>query len=239
MRNKVVYPGFAPRSQEDVFRTPGPFLLFFIGLPLCAQITDDGARPADNKARPSIAVRILRPFRTPTPGRITERERIREYLISVAGPGRILASAASAGLSQAAGGPLEWEQGASGYFKRFGGSMGYFGVRETIAYALPVPLREDNRHFASGKTEVWARVGHAASGGVLARHPDGRVRLSFSTLAGVTGGAVISRMWAPPSRAGGSYVVRTEAFGLAASAAFNIFREFTPDLIRKLERSKK
>ncbi len=140
----------------------------------------------------------------------------------------------SAGIDQWKDKPEEWEQGASGYGKRFGNIVGQYSIQRTVTYGLASALHEDNRYFNSGKTGVWPRTGYALASGILARHDDGSRNVSVSQLGGVAAGAFLSRLWQPSSQnSPGDGAI---SFGLTMSSnmAFSVVKEFLPDLGRAI-----
>jgi hypothetical protein len=183
-------------------------------------------------SQPGLVERIFRrlePETTYSP--LTQKQRLREYAYGTFGPFAILVNAASAGVSQELHSPPEWGGGMKGYANRFANNMGVFAVQGTITYALSSTLHEDNRYFASGNSGVIRRGLHAALSPFEARRRDGRVGFSYSNVTGVVGASLISRTWSPPSWRGGENIGRTIAFTFAGQAAFNLFREFLPDLL--------
>ena len=111
-----------------------------------------------------------------------------------------------------------------------GNSLATHIVAKSIEYGGSELLHEDNRYFASGKTGI-RRVWHAALGPFEARRDDGSVGFSYSNVGGVLGGSAASLAWAPPSYRTAGHVGESVGFTFAVQAAFNVFREFLPDLL--------
>src|SRR5215213_9597308 len=61
-----------------------------------------------------------------------KHQRFRRYVKSMVGPFRLGRTAFSAGINQWRDNPEEWEQGASGYGKRFASSFGRNVIRQTV-----------------------------------------------------------------------------------------------------------
>ena len=167
------------------------------------------------------------------PGDITAKQRFRDYLLSIGGPAPLIAEAASAGLAQWNNNPREWGQGWGAYGQRFGSDLAYNGIRQSILYGLSIPLHEDYRYFPSKAHKFFPRAGHALVSGFIARHPNGRQSFSFSDFAGVSGAAAISSIWGPSSWKGFGNIAQTAGLSFASTAAFNVFREFAPDILRR------
>jgi hypothetical protein len=164
---------------------------------------------------------------------LTERRRFHLYLMSTVGPVPIFAEAAGAGIGQWENSPEEWGQGWSAYGKRFGSNLAYNGVRETIAYGTSILFHEDNRYYASHKHGIWPRTRYAVLSTFTARNPEGETRFSISSVTGVVGASAISSIWSPPSQKGIGNISHNAGISFAATAGFNLVREFLPDFLHR------
>src|SRR3954453_4465028 len=104
---------------------------------------------------------------------LTQSERTDTYLKTLWNPIGYLKAGFSAGLDQFNDKPSEWEQGASGYGKRFANILGQYSIQRTVTFGLSSVLHEDNRYFNSGKGGIWPRAKYALTSGIVARHDDG------------------------------------------------------------------
>jgi hypothetical protein len=163
---------------------------------------------------------------------MTQGERTRLYVKTMANPLSYAIAGFHAGVDQASDDPQEWEQGASGYLKRFASVAGGDAIARTAAFGLSSLAHEDNRYFNSGKVGFWPRTGYALSTGILSRHDNGSRNISISLLGGAAAGAFLSRLWQPPSES--SLEDGAVAFGLVMSTntLFGVVKEFLPDLGR-------
>jgi hypothetical protein len=170
---------------------------------------------------------------------LSQSERNRNYFKSMINPLSFARCGISAGLDQARDKPLEWEQGASGYGKRYANIFAQYSIQRTTTYGLESLLHEDNRYFNSGKQGFWPRTGYALSSGVLARKDDGTRRFSVSQLGGVAAGAFLARTWLPASES--SVGDGAVSFGLtmAGNVGFSVVKEFLPDIVRPLTKKLK
>jgi hypothetical protein len=165
---------------------------------------------------------------------LTQRERSSLYLKTMVNPVGYIKVGFSAGIDHWKDKPPEWEQGASGYGKRFANILGQYSIQRTVTFSLASALHEDNRYFNSGKKGLWPRAGYALASGVLARHDDGSRHVSISQLGGVAASAFLSRCWQPPSqRSPGDGAV---SFGITMTSnmGFGVVKEFLPDLARTI-----
>jgi len=170
---------------------------------------------------------------------LTQRERTHLYFKTMVNPLGYFKAGFSAGIDQWNDKPEEWQQGASGYGKRFANIVGQYSIQRTVTFGLSSALHEDNRYFNSGKQGIWPRTAYALWSGILARHDDGSRHLSISQLGGVAAGAFLSRSWLPASQhsAGDGAV----SFGITMSSniGFSVVKEFLPDLGRAIAKKHK
>jgi len=170
---------------------------------------------------------------------LTQKERTQIYFKTMVNPFGYGKAAFSAGVDQWKDKPEEWEQGASGYGKRFANILGQYSIQRTVTYGLSSFLHEDNRYFNSGKKGFWPRVGYALCSAVLARHDDGSRNISISQLSGVAAGAFVARLWLPPSQNSAKDGAVSFGITMGSNAAFSIVKEFIPDLGRAISKKHK
>jgi len=169
----------------------------------------------------------------------TQAERTRRYLKTWVNPISYVKAAFSAGIDQANDKPTEWEQGASGYGKRYLNILGQYTTQRLVTFGLESALHEDNRYFNSGKHGFWPRTGYALSSGILARHDDGSRHFSISQVGGVAAGAFLARAWLPPSQSSASAGAVSFAITMGSNVGFSVVKEFLPDLGRRLSKKNK
>jgi hypothetical protein len=161
---------------------------------------------------------------------MTQRERTRLYLETMVNPLGFAKAGLSAGIDQWDDKPPEWEQGASGYGKRFANIEGQYAIQRTVTFGLSSALHEDNRYFNSGKKAKWPRIEYAVTSGILARHDDGDRYISVSQLGGVAAGAFLSRLWQPSSQSSAGDGAVSFGITMSSNIAFSVVKEFLPDL---------
>jgi hypothetical protein len=161
---------------------------------------------------------------------------VKAYKADAIGAFTIFKEAAAAAVSQGIGIPHEWGHGAGGYGERFASDLAFNGLHQTIAYGAATVFHEDNRYFASGKTTAAGRTIHAMLSPFETHHQDGRASFSYSNVVGVVGAGFLSRAWEPPSEQDRAHVARSIGYSFLGAAAFNTFREFVPDIIRKIQK---
>jgi len=170
---------------------------------------------------------------------MTQPERNRLYFRSMVNPLGFIRCAFSAGIDQARDKPAEWEQGASGYGKRFGNIFGQYSIQRTVTYGLGSALHEDNRYFNSGRQGFWPRTGYALSSGILARHDDGTRHFSISQVVGVAAGAFLARTWLPQSQSSAGDGAVSFGITMASNMGSGVVKEFLPDVVRSFTKKDK
>ncbi len=170
---------------------------------------------------------------------LTQRERTQIYLKTLVNPVGYAKAGISAGIDQWNDKPQEWEQGASGYGKRFANIVGQYTIQRSVTFGAASVLHEDNRYFNSGKKGIWSRTAYALASSVLARHNDGSRNFSISQVGGVAAGAFLSRLWLPPSQSSAGDGAVSFGITMGSNAAFSVVKEFLPDLGRALTKNRK
>ena len=129
------------------------------------------------------------------------RGKLGYHINQSAGPLALVGDAAYAALLQAADTPAEWNQGATGYGKRFASTAAASGIHSALAFGLDSVPHEDPRYFRAGSGGLLRRTGHAFRGVILTRTDRGTETLSTGDWAAIT---------APPiSRTSGTPAVST------------------------------
>ena len=170
---------------------------------------------------------------------LTQRERTDLYFTTMVNPFGYIKAGLSAGIDQWEDKPTEWEQGASGYGKRYANIAGQYSIQRTVTFGLSSALHEDNRYFSSGKKGVWSRTRYALASGILARHDDGSRHVSISQLGGVAAGAFLSRVWQPPSQDSVGDGAVSFGITMASNIGFGVVKEFLPDVGRAIAKKHK
>jgi hypothetical protein len=165
---------------------------------------------------------------------LSQQERNHMFTRSLINPIWYFKGAVSAGANQWSDKPQEWEQGASGYGKRFADIMGQYTITKTVTFGLESLLHEDNRYFHSSKNGFWPRMGYALSSGLLARRDNGKRYPSASLLLGFGSGAYLSRFWQPPSEHSIGDAAASFGISMGWNIGLGVVKEYLPDLLRPL-----
>ncbi len=156
----------------------------------------------------------------------TRKERFDRYVKSMFGPSALLRAAVTAGINQWEDSPEEWEQGASGYGKRFASSFGRNAVQQTVVYGLDSALGLDTGFRRSPSKKFGARLMHALAENITSRTKSGKRVISVPRITGAYTSGVISREAWYPERYNYKDGLRSGTNSLLIGFALNVVREF-------------
>ncbi len=143
-------------------------------------------------------------------------------------------SAVSAGLAHWRNSPEEWEQGTKGFGMRYGHRMANRGVESVIGFGVAAALHQDGRYFRNPEAGVGRRVLHAVSQTFVTRTDSGGRTFSAWRFAGNYGAQFVSNAWRPESQRDVGETMLRGTFSIGYDAASNIFKEFWPDVKRRI-----
>lgn len=159
--------------------------------------------------------------------RPTQRTKVSNYLFDAYGPYPIVGAGVAAGINQLTDAPPEWNQGAVGYFKRFGSDFGIAAVTTTTRYGLAEAFKEDTLYYRCECKGVFPRMGHAMISTVTARRgEDGHRVFSLPALLAPYAGSMTAIYGWYPSRYGAKDALRTGNYSLLTYMGGNIALEF-------------
>ena len=148
-------------------------------------------------------------------------------------PSAFLVAGVFAGLAMAQR-QYAFGNGAQAFAKYYGGAFADQAIGNMMTEALfPVLLSQDPRYFTKGNGGVWRRTGYALSREVVTRGDDGRNHFNTSELAGNAVAAGISNLYYPAVDRSLGNTANKWAQQIALDSAFNIMKEFWPDVRRK------
>ena len=129
-------------------------------------------------------------------------------------------------------------RGGKGFLRRYGFNMAdeanstFFG-----AFLFPTLFHEDPRYIPMDHGSKLARIAYALSRVVLTRNDAGGAELNKSLILGtVVSTAISSAYYSPVGGSTGAGVIFANAgISLASDAGFNLFKEYWPNVSRKLK----
>jgi hypothetical protein len=162
-------------------------------------------------------------------------EKFKLFVNESISPPNFITSAISAGFGQARNSPEAYGQGASGYFDRFGSSMGrgasnsFFGT-----FVLASVLHQDPRYFPHTNPTFWSSVKYAAKRVVITRKDNGESTFNTSGLVGILAGETLANTYLPRSEQTGGDTLERFASDVGWQFAGNVFKEYWPTLFKSL-----
>lgn len=156
----------------------------------------------------------------------TKRERFNRYVKRTVGPFSLLREAVSAGINQWRDNPEEWEQGASGYGKRYASAFGRNVIQQTVIYGFDSALGLDTGFKRSIRKGFFPRLKDALAANITSRTMTGKRVISVPKLAGVYTSAIISHEFWYPSRYNYKDGLRSGTRSLLTGFGINLVREF-------------
>ena len=173
------------------------------------------------------------------PQRLTAQDKFHLFVEQTNSPFTFAAAGVSAGLSQATNSSPGFNQGWTGYGKRYGAAL---ADSETSAFftkfLIPVMARQDPRFKRNGKEPFLTRLFGAASQVVNTVDDDGDPAFNYSQVLGTVISASIANAYYPAESRGMRRTANRAVNGLGGAAGANVLREFWPDVKRLLIRRK-
>ena len=147
----------------------------------------------------------------------------------------LVTAAFDAGINQATDTPHGYGQGGEGYAKRYGAAVADQVTSNFLGkFLFPVVFRQDPRYFSKLEGTGGQRVGYAMSRVFVTRGDSGRNQFNASQVLGAFSSAAMVNVWYPPADRKLDTTLLRGATRLGVSMGFNIFKEFWPEIGRKV-----
>ena len=130
--------------------------------------------------------------------------------------------------------PPEWGQGMEGYSKRFANRFGRFTIRGSIEAGGAALLQHEVRYLRSTRSGFFPRAGHALTANFVTYDKHGRRRPHVSRVGSAFAAEFIGNTWMPDGYRNTTQALRGVGVEVAIGSAFNLIREFSPELKRVL-----
>jgi Carboxypeptidase regulatory-like domain len=131
-------------------------------------------------------------------------------LRTAADPATLLGAGFLAGINQASDVAPHYEQGATGYAKRFGAA--YVGTVTDLALGsavFPIIFRQDPRYFYKGTGSKKSRLLRAITSPFVAKGDNGRWQPNISSICGDFSSSALASLYYPKSDRDASLIVRS------------------------------
>jgi hypothetical protein len=157
----------------------------------------------------------------------TSSAKLTNYVFDAYGPYPIAGAMFAAGVNQLTYSPPEWNQGITGYGKRFGSSFGIAVVGTTTRFGLAAAFKEDTLYYRCECSGVYPRLRHAAISTFTGRRgEDGHRVFSIPAIVAPYAGSTVAVYGWYPSRFGAKDAFRMGNYSLLAYFGENVALEF-------------
>ncbi|MFN0100868.1 MAG: hypothetical protein ACKV2U_02130 [Bryobacteraceae bacterium] len=170
---------------------------------------------------------------------LTAEERVKWFGVSTFGPRSLFISGPfTSAWRTYTNRPEEWGPHWGGFGKRYAARLLNNTVNNGVEASLGAVWNEDPRYFRLGEGSVGRRLGQAVKQTVMSRYGDGEYRFGFARAIGITGGSFGQKLWMPDSVTSNRDCVVRIGGNYAGQFVGNLFREFSPELLKKLKLKK-
>jgi len=166
----------------------------------------------------------------------TSDDRADWWAQSTFGPTSWLTGAFGSGWSTVWNNPEEWKRSPDGFGRRLASRTANVAMANGIDAGLGAIWGEDPRYHRKASGSFGSRAGHIVKMTFFTPYRDGRTRFAFARTIGNVGGNTIQNVWMPHSAKGVGQISYNVGVGFAARAGSNAFKEFWPDLRKKVFR---
>jgi len=130
--------------------------------------------------------------------------------------------------------PPEWGQGTAGYSRRLANRFGRFALQESYEAAGAAVLQHEVRYLRSSRSGFFPRAVHALTANFVTYDKNGRRTPHISRVGSAFAAEFTGNLWMPTGYRDTSTAMRGVGMELGVSSAFNLIREFSPELKRLL-----
>lgn len=129
-----------------------------------------------------------------------------------------------------------YRQGASGYGKRFGAatvdnvSGDLFGI-----FLYPSLFKQDPRYYRLGQGSTQSRIGHALAHRFVTQGDSGKLMPNYSEWFGTVSSKALSNLYHPGNPRGFGPTASRVGFSVANDMAWDVLREYWPEIARKFK----
>jgi hypothetical protein len=150
-------------------------------------------------------------------------------------PSGLIATAASAAISQAKDSWPGYGQGWDAYGNRYGATMALNASTNVLGvFLLPSVLHQDPRYFPLAHGNFGQHVGHALKRLVVTPTDAGGQAVNISGLLGPLGGEGLSNTYLPDAERTTGKTFERYGIQMAVIAGGNVLKEFWPAIFKKL-----
>ncbi len=132
--------------------------------------------------------------------------------------------------------PAAWGQGMEGYSKRFANRFGRYTLAKSFEAGGAALLQHEVRYLPSKRSGFFPRSAHALTANFITYDRNGHRTPHVTRVGSVIAAEFTGNLWMPDGHRGASEAMRGAGMQLGLSSAFNLFREFAPEMKRMFKR---
>jgi hypothetical protein len=167
------------------------------------------------------------------------RQKLELAIDETIAPSRFLASAFTAGISQARNVLPGYGQEWGGYGKRFGSSMASGASSHLLGtFLLPAVLRQDPRYFVKLHGSAGERIGYAVRRVLVTRSDGGGEAFNWSGVIGSLFAESLANSYLPDGERTAGKTFTRFGIRMGFSAVSNIVKEYWPTIFKSLRISR-
>ncbi len=177
---------------------------------------------------------IFSPGETPGAPALTPQQKLQIHLQRMIAPRVFVGALLVAGYQEGRNTHPEWGRTWTGFGKRYGTDLAVNAVRETIAEGLDAVTHQDPRYFRSQRAGLGPRLRDAVGQVLWAYTDSGGRSFAWANVISAYGATQIGVRWVPVGQRSTGDGFIYGSLLLAGDAGRNAFREFWPDVRRKI-----
>ena len=166
---------------------------------------------------------------------LSSGEKFKLSVSNTLSPFSIGGSLLGAGISQATDSYPDYGQGAEGFGKRFGSSMGRSASRQFFGtFVFASMLHQDPRYFPIKDATLRESIRHALRRIVITPTDSGREAPNYSGLMGSLAAEILANTYLPDDDRTAGKTFERLGKGVAIRAGTNILKEYWPTIFKRL-----
>jgi hypothetical protein len=166
--------------------------------------------------------------------KISGQGRMKWFVLSTVGAQSLAGGLFSSGLGTATDSPPEYGPHWDGFGLRYGMRLTGISTGNAMEASLGAIWKEDPRYFHTVHSPFGTRVKNVVDLTFRAYRPDGRRHLAYARYAATAGNNFLSNTWRVESEDDWQNALLRTAEGFGGRALSNAFREFAPELWRRI-----
>jgi hypothetical protein len=167
---------------------------------------------------------------------LSASDKFHMFVESTADPLNYVGAAWDAATAQIDRDDPSYQQGASGYGKRFGAAVAdnttgdFFGI-----FLYPSLFKQDPRYYRLGEGSMHSRLGHAMAHTFVTQADSGKLMPNYSEWFGTVSSKALGNLYHPGNSRGFGPTASRVGYSVANDMAWDVLREYWPEIARKFK----